>query len=262
MKTPLFHGVIASCFWLALVSAAYSQPQPQAVQPENNPVGKAMDPSKQIRVQVEFIDVSHEQLTELMFGPKVPANDGELRKQVAQLIKDGKATVLDTLLCTTITGQKATSESVEEFIYPTEYEPPDLPNEVRLDGEEKTPESAKTTRPDLAVGPTPTAFDTRNIGSTLEVDGTCDGKEIHLNLTPEIVYHLGNRVWGEWNDQHGSVPIQMPKFYTLRIKTSLILDDGKYLLACALSPKNQEGFPDFTRKLMVFVKASIITSAP
>lgn len=257
MKNPLLQGIAAACFWLALTSVPHAQP----ATPEYDPLGEFDDLPKQVRVQVEFIDVSHEQLTELMFGPKVPANDGELRQQVAQLIKDGKASVLETMLCTSKSGQKATSESVEEFIYPTEYEPAELPHTVNVKDKEEG-DQANNPRRDLATGPTPTAFDTRNLGSTLEIEPTLseNSKLIDLRLVPEIVYHVGNRVWAEWKGEHGNAPIQMPTFYALRLNTALTLADGKTMLAAALSPKNQDGVPDFTRKLMVFVKADVITS--
>lgn len=255
MKKPLLHGIAAACFLLGLITVAHAQTDTAGVDP--------FDPDqtlpKQIRVQVEFIDVSHEQFTELMFGPKPPANDGELRQQVAQLIKDSKATVVETQLCTARSGQKASSESNEEFIYPTEYEPATLPDNV------KGAEAAGKTegnRPDPATGPTPTAFETRNVGSTLEIAPTVssDGKTIDLRFVPEIVYHVGNEVWAEWKGEHGNSPVQMPTFYTLRVNTAVTLTDGHYLLAAALSPKNKEGVPDFTRKLMVFVKADVITT--
>jgi hypothetical protein len=235
---------------------AHAQPDT----PEKNPFKDQSEASvKQIRVQVEFIEVSHEHFTELMFGPKPPANDGELRQQVAQLIKDSKATVVETLLCTSKSGNKATSESVEEFIYPTEYEPATLPDNVK--GDEA---AAKTegNRPDPATGPMPTAFETRNVGSTLEIEPTLssDNKTIDLRFVPEIVYHVGNQVWAEWKGVHGNSPVQMPTFYALRVNTAAILRDGHYLLAAALSPKTKDGVPDFTRKLMVFVKADVITT--
>ena len=258
MKNPLLQSIAAACCWLALTTAQHAQPSPT---PKIDPQSKIVGPLQQVRVQVEFIDVSHEQLTELMFGPKVPANDGELRQQVAQLIKDGKATILETLLCTSRSGQKATSESVEEFIYPTEYEPAELPNTVHIKDKEEGDQPTGPRR-DLATGPTPTAFDTRNIGSTLKIEPTLgsDGKLIDLRLVPEIVYHVGNRVWAEWKGEHGNSPIQMPTFYSLRINTGLFLTDGKTMLAAALSPKNQNGVADFTRKLMVFVKADVVTA--
>ncbi len=263
MKKPLLHGV-AACLWLALITTAHAQTRTSGSDPFEAKSDSRIEsdaPTKPIRVQVEFIDVSHGQFTELMFGPKLPANDGELRQQVAQLIKDGKATVVETLLCTSRSGQKATSESVEEIIYPTEYEPAELPDNIHVKDEQDA-EKAKVKLRDLATGPTPTAFDTRNVGSTLEIEPTlgADNKTIDLRFVPEIVYHVGNQVWAEWKGEHGNSPIQMPTFYTIRTNTAVTLADGHYMLTAALSPKNKEGAPDLTRKLMVFVKADVIAT--
>src|SRR6478735_9289054 len=122
---PLGLALALACSWFALATLSHAQ----TGTPEYDPLGEFNDLPKQIRVQVEYIDMSHEQLTELMFGDKPAANDGELRKQVAQLVKDGKATIVETMLCVARSGQKATSESIEEFIYPTEYEPASAPVE-------------------------------------------------------------------------------------------------------------------------------------
>lgn len=258
MKKPLLRGAASICLWLSLITVARAE----ADKPEKDPFKDKSDASmKQIRVQVEFIEVSHEQLTDLMFGPKPPASDGELRQQVAQLVKDSKATVVETLLCTARSGEKATSESVEEFIYPTEYEPAELPDNIHVK-DEKEARKADGKRRDLATGPTPTAFETRNVGSTLEFEATLgdDLRTVALRFVPEIVYHVGNQVWAEWKGEHGSSPVQMPTFYTLRINTEAILTDGHLMLAAALSPKTKDGVPDFTRKLMIFVKADVIQS--
>lgn len=262
MKKPLL-SPIAICLCLGLITVGQAQTNNAESDPFDPNFVQLKTPTNQIRVQVEFIDVSHEQFTELMFGPKPPANDGELRKQVAQLVKVGKGTIIETLLCTARSGQKATSESIEEFIYPTEYEPATLPD--KLDG--KAAEAAGKTegnRPDPATGPMPTAFDTRNVGSTLEIEPTLgtDLKTIDLRFVPEIVYHVGNEIWGEWKGEHGNSPVQMPTFYAIRVNTAATLTDGHYLMTGALSPKNKEGKPDFSRKLMVFVKADVITTGP
>lgn len=256
MKKTFPHGVLATCCWFALASV----PHAQTGTPDYDPLGEFDHLPKQIRVQVEFIEVSHEQLTELLFAPKVPANGTELRKQLAQLVKDGKAGIVETLLCTARSGQKATTESIEEFIYPTEYEPAELPAEPSKDKDKD--DKTKTTRRDPAIGPLPTAFETRNLGSTLEIEPTLseDNKIIDLRFVPEIVYHVGNTVWAEWKGEHGNSPVQMPTFYTLRVNTSVTLADGQSMLVAALSPKNKDGVPDFTRKLMVFVKADVITT--
>ncbi len=256
MKTPFFFGLLAASFWLspALVSHA------QTGTSEFDPLGEFNDLPKQIRVQVEFIEVSHEKLTELMFGETPAANDVELRKQVAALVQGGKASILETMLCTARSGQKATTESIEEFIYPTEYEPATLPENAQVNKKDDA-NAAKSVRRDPATGPTPTAFDTRNLGSTLEIEPTLneDGSIIDLRFVPEIVYHVGNEIWAEWKGKHGNSPVQMPKFYVLRINTSVTLADGKPMLVAALSPKDGNGHPDFTRKLMVFVRADVLT---
>jgi Flp pilus assembly secretin CpaC len=249
--------MVSACLWFALAAVS----QAQTGTPEYDPLGEFNELPKQIRIQVEFIDVSHEQLTELMFGDKVAANDTELRKQVAQLVKDGKATILETMLCTARSGQKATAESIEEFIYPTEYEPAELPENVHLKKKEDA-EVARTVRRDLATGPTPTAFETRNLGSTLEIEPTLsdDNKIIDLRFVPEIVYHVGNQIWAEWKGEHGNSPIQMPTMYSLRINTAVTLAAGQPMLVAVLSPKGKDGFPDFSRKLMIFVKGDVITT--
>lgn len=257
MKTPHVFAVIAAALWLSPVLIS----QAQTGTPEFDPLGELNDLPKQIRVQVEFIDVSHEQLTELMFGEKASANDVELRKKVAALIKNDKAIILETMLCTSRSGQKATTGSIEEFIYPTEYEPATLPENFHL-GKKDDAELTKTVRRDLATGPTPTAFMTRNLGSTLEIEPNVseDGTIIDLRFVPEIVYHVGNEIWAEWKGKHGNSPVQMPTMYSLRISTAVTLAAGKPMLVAALSPKDAQGNPDFKRKLMVFVKADVLTT--
>ena len=256
MKQPLLHGVLVACFWFSLSTA----PHAQTGTPKYDPLGEFDELPKQIRVQVEFIDVSHEQLTELMFGPKGSPNDGELRKQVAQLVKDGKASIVETMLCIARSGQKAEAASIEEAIYPTEYEPASMPEKVEFKNK-KEAEAAKVNPRDLAIGPTPTAFETRNVGPTLEIEPTLseDNKIIDLRFVPEIVYHVGNTVWEEWKDQYGKTLVQMPKFYTVRIATGVTLAAGQYLMVAAVSPKNQDGATDFSRKLMIFVKAEVLS---
>ena len=77
-------------------------------------------------------------------------------------------------------GQHAKVEVVREFIYPTEYDPPDIPNNIAAGGGSSA----------FPVTPAnPTAFEERNVGVTLEVDPVigADGYTIDLNLASEVV---------------------------------------------------------------------------
>ena len=246
---PSFRPALAAVCWLASASIPFAE----TGTPEYDPLGEHIYLPKMVRVQVEFIELSHERFTGLMFGPKNSANDTELRAQLAELVKQGDATVVETMSCIAKSGQKATTEAIREFIYATEYDPPELACTPRRD----LPE----TEPKKAVGPSPSAWDVRNLGATLEIEPTLsdDDRVIDLRLLPEIVYHTGNQVWMEWRDERGKADVQMPDFFTARLNTSVFLLDGQPLMVAALSPKNDRGDTDPSRKLMVFVRADILT---
>ncbi len=245
---------ILLCAALAPASILHAQEQPAV------PVAKEAESflSRHVRVQVEFIELSLEQMTALMADPAATKTDTILRRRLDDLVKTGKAEIIETQMVVARSGQKASSESIREFIYPTEYEPPELPNEIHIhnkDGDAKIPNK------EIATGPTPTAFETRNLGSTLEVEPTIseDGKLIDLRFAPEIVYHVENTTWATWKDGHGEANIMMPVIYCLRINTATTLAAGRPTLVGALSPKDDKGVPDFSRKLMVFVRCDVVT---
>lgn len=211
---------------------------------------------KQIRVQVEYIEISQADMVVLMYGPKKSGDDTKLRDALQKMVKAGTAKMVETQMVTSRSGEKATVESIKEFIYPTEYEPSEVPNEVNKNGD-KTGDLVD----ELATPPTPTAFETRNLGSTLEVEPTLgeDGKIIDVRFAPELVYHVGNEVWSEWSNKTSKADVQMPIFYTLRVNTGVTLTAGKYFMVSAVSPKNEKGFPDFEKKILIFLKADVLT---
>ena len=81
---------------------------------------------------------------------------------------------------TTKSGQRATIQIVREFRYPTEY---DLPQVTQTPGSIYTP----------ATPTTPTSFETKPVGITLEVEPTVgpDGYTIDLILSPRVVEFEG-----------------------------------------------------------------------
>ncbi|MCP5537022.1 MAG: hypothetical protein H7A51_12445 [Akkermansiaceae bacterium] len=223
-----------------------------------DPLGKEAEAHlpRQVRIQVEYIEMSLEQMTELMDDPTVNTSDIALRKRIGELTKTQKATIIETQMLIARSGEKATAESVREFIYPTEYEPAELPHTVKIENGAED----KITKKDLATGPTPTAFETRNLGSTLEVEPVIDtdNKVLDVRISPELVYHVENLVWSEWKDHHGEANIMMPVFYTLRVTTAASVVTGKPCLLAALSPRDDKGVTDTSRKILVFLKADIM----
>jgi len=77
-----------------------------------------------------------------------------------------------------IPGQIGKIEQVREFIYPTEYDPPEIPNQFA-----GVPGSQPPVTP-----ATPTAFETRKLGQMIEVEPTAsaDTKSVGLNVLLDV----------------------------------------------------------------------------
>ncbi len=216
-----------------------------------DPTGEA---PRMIHVQVEWIELPQETVTDLLLNhPLKTAAATELRLEVQKLVKAGTASVLETQMTVARSGEKATTESIAEYIYPTEYEP------VRGIPETAAAQKAHDEQErELFWPPVPTSFETRNLGSTLEIEPTSsrDNRIIDLRLAPEFSWQTGRTVWQERKDENGNtIKIEMPEIYSLHLTTALTLRSGVHSLAGILSPKDQNGRTDPTRKVMIFVKA-------
>jgi general secretion pathway protein D len=177
--------------------------------------------------------------------------DGEV-KVIMRGLSQKKGTDLMTAPSVTArSGQKATIEIIREFIYPTEYEPPEIPTSVGSTGDSLGGGGATS----IPVTPaTPTAFETRNTGVTLEIEPTIGENDfmIDLRFVPEIVEFEGFINYGSPIQTNGSaiaqivdsvtglitteaVPttitltenrIEMPVFSARRVNTALTIYDG------------------------------------
>ncbi|MFT3990369.1 MAG: type II and III secretion system protein [Luteolibacter sp.] len=136
-------------------------------------------------------------------------------------------------------GEKAKIEIIREFIYPTEYEPPQLPNSVGTSSSSLT--SVGTSSSSFPVTPaTPTAFQTRNTGVTLEIEPTIGENDfvIDLRFVPEIVEFEGFINYGSPINAPSTTAtvattvtitdnrIEMPVFASRRVTSSLTIYDG------------------------------------
>lgn len=136
-------------------------------------------------------------------------------------------------------GQKATIEIIREFIYPTEYEPPELPNSVGTTGGLGGDGVGAGIFP--VTPATPTAFETRNTGVTLEIEPNVGANDyvIDLRFAPEIVefegfINYGSPITSPASDALGNPVsititenrIEMPVFSSRRVSTGITIYDG------------------------------------
>ncbi|MFV1993831.1 MAG: Amuc_1098 family type IV pilus outer membrane protein [Verrucomicrobiales bacterium] len=147
-------------------------------------------------------------------------------------------------------GQRAKIEVVREFIYPTEYDPPEIPTNVGGGSGDGV-----TTIPVTPANPT--AFETRNTGVTLEVDPVigADGFTIDLNLVPEVVefdgfINYGTPILKGELDNFGRPIvltdniINMPVFSTRKVTTAVTIWDGQTVVIGGLIREDVQSTED------------------
>jgi hypothetical protein len=129
---------------------------------------------------------------------------------------------------------RMTTEAIVEKIFPTEYMPPVLPKDVP--GETKPGKKSTVEKiADAVVGHcTPTAFDTRNTGRTIESVAhpvSVEKSTWDVSLTLEDVELSGTDSFGPED-----LSIKMPQFTSFRTGGLLRLKEGEWRLVSVMDP--------------------------
>jgi general secretion pathway protein D len=150
----------------------------------------------------------------------------------------------------TKSGQKASVEIIREFIYPTEFDPPQIPTNVGGNNNNNNNNNGNNgnnnnSLPPIPVTPTtPTAFEMRRVGMILDVEPVIseDGRSVDLTLTPDFTEFMGFVNYGSpiYSVTTGNLllgipatrveltpnTILQPIFTTKKIVTSVKIYDG------------------------------------
>ena len=184
--------------------------------------------------------------------------------------------VLSAPKVTTKSGSSATVEVIREFRYPTEYDPPQIPQTTGSGAQPITPA-------------TPTSFEMRPVGVSLEVEPTVgsDNYTIDLRLVPEVTEFEGFINYGSPILNRGVVVtenvINYPVFSERKVETSVSIYDGQTVVLGGLMREDVQKVNDKTpllgdipmagalfrsqsdqhikRNLVIFVTATLIDPA-
>ncbi len=206
------------------------------------------DSEKQILVIYEMIEVDHLEFSDWLLSNQMDHDGTVLRKAAQEWVRAGRGTILHTTTVMARSGQRAKVESGSEYIYPTTYNPPRIPNQVSL--------SEGATAP--VTGVTPTAFQTRNLGISLEVDPVIgsDNVTVDLNLAPELIELDGETVWAT-EEIDEMFQTRHPTFHISKVTTQVALHHGRYVLLGTTKPRapTTEGLEDVI--VLNFVRSDI-----
>ncbi|HEX7517392.1 MAG TPA: Amuc_1098 family type IV pilus outer membrane protein [Chthoniobacterales bacterium] len=206
-----------------------------------------------------------------IFGVGGLLTDPQFQLVVRALNQKKGVDLLSAPRVTTKSGQRAVIEIVREFRYPTQFEAPHVPETVgsvatRSDTGGIIPLGGASSVP--VTPTTPTHFETRNTGVTLEVEPVVgpDGVTIDLNLVPQVVEFEGfinygspilapsssflNTVTGGLVSSPQSVltpnVINQPIFSTRKVTTSVSVWDGQTVVLGGLMREDVQKTEDRT----------------
>ena len=158
---------------------------------------------------------------------------------------------------TTKSGQRAIIEVIRELRYPGTYTPPQVPS---ISSSTSTVIGATTTVPVVVTPTTPSTWEVRNTGVTLEVEPVVggDATTIDLNLIPQVVefegfINYGSPIFAIGVNTAAGVSIansilltqntiNQPVFSTRKVTTSVSVYDGQTVVLGRINarrrPKN------------------------
>ena len=202
MKTPIprLSGLLALA---GLVSLSYARAEDPF---ENLP--------KQVGLLVEYYEVDHGALPPLLRDYQKEADATGLMGRMREMAEKGEARMVESTYIVTRSGQRAKIESIREYIYPTEWDPAEAPQKL----------TGPIDRDAAIMTPaTPTAYEMRPVGNSLEIDPViaADGEHLDLNLAPELVEFHGMKDWG-----HDVSTTPSPLFHSTKAMTAITMKFG------------------------------------
>jgi general secretion pathway protein D len=196
-----------------------------------------------------------------IFGLSGVFTDPQFQVVIRALNQKKGVDLLSAPRVTTKSGQRALIEIVREFRYPTQFEPPKIPDRFGSisDSDSITGVSRGGIFP--VTPTTPTAFETRNTGVTLEVEPVVgpDGVTIDLNLVPQVVEFEGFINYGTPINTFSTnalgistkLPItentiNQPIFSSRKVTTSVSIWDGQTVVLGGLMREDVQKTEDRT----------------
>ncbi|MEM9479761.1 MAG: hypothetical protein AAGA58_08925 [Verrucomicrobiota bacterium] len=256
MKIPFVTFIVLVSAAMATLVVGEEAKKKQKPQTKPKPAAVERELPKQLRVVVEFFEVEALAALDVLSEPRDNSSDDDLHARVMGevLADNGEIRLLDMAVITTRSGQRAKVESVEEMIYATEYDPAEIAVTEEVAGEGAEGLAAVTP-------PSPTAFECRNVGVTVEVDPvlSADGSIVEVNIAPEVICRNEDSVFSAWETDHAEMEVIMPNFYTVKFSTALSVVPGHPHLAAVMSPRNDDGQRDGSRKILAFVRVDVLT---
>ena len=219
--------------------------------PFNNPPEHSEKLTYQVGALLEYIQLDARIANKLVRKHAALLSAKLLRKELGVMLDEGTAELVASGYTKARSGQRTKVESNDEIIYPTEFDPPEIPQIATL---------TKAKAPSTAANST--AFDQRKVGLNFEMAPMIsrDHRQVEVTIAPRLVRYLGREYTLE--DREGlsvhnpklvSSTIYQPKFYTMSNYANVVVRDADTVL---LSMNRPHGGDD--KMVMVLLRVDIL----
>ncbi len=258
-EPPVLHGAFATNLTaeglppLLVIVNAKKIPEP----PAEKEAGQGIE--KQIFVTIRAIEMTQEAAqalgsSETPLFPMSILTDPQFQVAIRALNQKKGVDLLTAPSVMMRESQQAKVEVAREFIYPTEYDPPEI--QVAKTGNVDAEKEAETYFP--VTPATPVKFKTRNTGVQFLIKGRlAENNLIELKLRPETTefvefFNFGEPIhtWAK-NGLGKDIPIvitenriEMPVFKTRRIETTVRIPDGSTICLGGLITEETQDVQD------------------
>ncbi|MCW1885272.1 hypothetical protein OKA04_11075 [Luteolibacter flavescens] len=204
------------------------------------PAQRGKEARQALQLRLEVWDIATKKLAGQVDEVHAPGDLATLRKD---LLADDSSILIHSFLAATDEKSRTLNESILEFIYPTEYEPPvGPPSQSAERSEQQTKETAAWQRWLDAAGKysVPTSFETRNTGATLEAvvqPVQVEEKTWDVSLAFDSVSLSGMISYGA-----DDLLIEMPAFSSIRTSGLIRMCEGEWRIkAIQEAPRTSDG---------------------
>ena len=270
MRTIILATALSACFGGLTLNAQTPNPTP----PKENPfrageaaprpagVPAAGDPfgapsGGEADNFVRLIDIQWEAfsmpLTDAHLFLRKFKTDAERYDEIVRRADAGEAKLELLHRVRTRSGQRAKVDAIDEKIYPTDFVEQPTSKATKEPPKDAPPADAAPVKDKAVV---PQAFETRNVGATLEVEPTLaeDGVTVDVTVAPQITSYLGDDAYQSGTTQ--------PRFQSQTLTTYFAAKAGQAVLIGTQSPPNGTGVWGATPEKVVwfsFMKVEVVT---
>jgi hypothetical protein len=196
---------------------------------------------KLVLVRVEIFQMPMHEAMRIQRHAEAKADNTQLWAQVSRACEDPNSSTeaVTSVSLHARSGQRAKAEDYSEFIYPTEVD--------------------WSTEKEAII---PAAFETRYVGTILEVDPVIGADDVTIDLNFSVEHHTAPPTMHSItvaSPDKGTqfTAVQMPEFHCKRITTSITTYDGTTKLIGAWRPTGKPEYAEQKVMHLVFLRAAI-----